>query len=127
MKKYKSPVVVINGYDIDKERIMHYTGNDEMDICIFKANLLSYITDISSKLNTPELGNRDPHSVVYTINSIPNSVYLKVLNASEELYPINVVSNLISETLRFCNFPHSAYKLTEFISTQIRQQGDTKS
>ena len=88
MKKYKSPVVVINGYDVDKERIMHYTGNDEMDICIFKANLLSYITDVSSKLNTPELGNRDPHSVVYTINSIPNSVYLKVLNASEELYPI---------------------------------------
>ena len=54
--------------------------------------------------------------------------YIKVLNSaiSGDVYPINVLANSISATLRFCKFHHSTLKLTEFISSQTRIASNTR-
>ena len=125
MRNMKPPVLTINGYDVERDSTMQYTGDDIMDIVILQTNIVNYL---SNNVQPEAAGNADFYTIIGNMKHIPTDIYLKVLNAavSGEVYPINILANSISSTLKFCRFHHSALKLTEFISSQTRTAANTR-
>lgn len=125
MRNVKPPVITINGYDVERDSTMQYTGDDIMDIVILQTNIVNYL---SNNVQPEAAGNTDLYAIIGNMKHIPTDIYLRVLNAavSGEVYPINILANSISSTLKFCKFHHSALKLTEFISSQTRTAANTR-
>ena len=125
MRNVKPPVLTINGYDVERDSTMQYTGDDIMDIVILQTNIVNYL---SNNVQPEAAGNADFCAIIGNMKYIPTDIYLRVLNAavSGEVYPINILANSISSTLKFCRFHHSALKLTEFISSQTRTAANTR-
>lgn len=125
MRNVKPPVLTINGYDVERDSTMQYTGDDIMDIVILQTNIVNYL---SNNVQPEAAGNADFYAIIGSMKHIPTDIYLRVLNAavSGEVYPINILANSISSTLKFCRFHHSALKLTEFISSQTRTAANTR-
>lgn len=125
MRNVKPPVITINGYDVERDSTMQYTGDNTMDIVILQTNIVNYL---ANNVQPEAAGNADFYAIIGNMKHIPTDIYLKVLNAavSGEVYPINVLANSISATLRFCKFHHSTLKLTEFISSQTRIASNTR-
>lgn len=125
MRNVKPPVITINGYDVERDSTMQYTGDDIMDIVILQTNIVNYL---SNNVQPEAAGNADFYAIIGNMKHIPTDIYLRVLNAavSGEVYPINILANSISSTLKFCRFHHSAIKLTEFISSQTRTAANTR-
>lgn len=125
MRNVKPPVITINGYDVERDSTMQYTGDDIMDIVILQTNIVNYL---SNNVQPEAAGNADFYTIIGNMKHIPTDIYLRVLNAavSGEVYPINILANSISSTLKFCRFHHSALKLTEFISSQTRTAANTR-
>lgn len=125
MRNVKPPVITINGYDVERDSTMQYTGDDTMDIVILQTNIVNYLTN---NVQPEAAGNADFYAIIGNMKHIPDEIYIKVLNSaiSGDVYPINVLANSISATLRFCKFHHSTLKLTEFISSQTRIASNTR-
>lgn len=125
MRNVKPPVITINGYDVERDSTMQYTGDDIMDIVILQTNIVNYL---SNNVQPEAADNADFYAIIGNMKYIPTDIYLRVLNAavSGEVYPINILANSISSTLKFCRFHHSALKLTEFISSQTRTAANTR-
>ena len=125
MRNIKPPVITINGYDVEGDSNMQYTGDNTMDIVILQTNIVNYL---ANNVQPEALSNADFYAVIGNMKHIPDEIYIKVLNSaiSGDVYPINVLANSISATLRFCKFHHSTLKLTEFISNQTRTKANTR-
>ena len=125
MRNVKPPVITINGYDVERDSTMQYTGDDNMDIVILQTNIVNYL---ANNVQPEAAGNADFYAIIGNMKHIPDEIYIKVLNSaiSGDVYPINVLANSISATLRFCKFHHSTLKLTEFISSQTRIASNTR-
>lgn len=125
MRNMRPPVLTINGYDVERDSTMQYTGDDIMDIVILQTNIVNYLLN---NVQPEAAGNADFYAIIGNMKHIPTDIYLRVLNAavSGEVYPINILANSISSTLKFCRFHHSALKLTEFISSQTRTAANTR-
>lgn len=125
MRNVKPPVITINGYDVERDSTMQYTGDNTMDIVILQTNIVNYLTN---NVQPEAAGNADFYAIIGNMKHIPDEIYIKVLNSAitGDVYPINVLANSISATLRFCKFHHSTLKLTEFISSQTRIASNTR-
>lgn len=125
MRNVKPPVITINGYDVEGDSNMQYTGDNTMDIVILQTNIVNYLTN---NVQPEAAGNADFYAIIGNMKHIPDEIYIKVLNSaiSGDVYPINILANSISATLRFCKFHHSTLKLTEFISSQTRIASNTR-
>lgn len=125
MRNVKPPVITINGYDVEGDSNMQYTGDNIMDIVILQTNIVNYLTN---NVQPEAAGNADFYAIIGNMKHIPDEIYIKVLNSaiSGDVYPINILANSISATLRFCKFHHSTLKLTEFISSQTRIASNTR-
>ena len=110
MQKYDEPIVIINGRDTrSRTGNLSYTGNDSLDIYVYKTNVINHIVSTSQETYD--------WRVFHIVNTVPDNIILAAIYGDSD--SITVLGNFLSSSLTACGVYHSCYELIKYLSSLV--------